>query len=98
MVGDSHINQSISSGTRFEKGFEFGGGFAAEAGDFGELFDGGEAHALDGAEFFEESGFAAFADVGEFVEDAFGDFAEAQSCVVGVGEAMGFITDTLEEF
>ena len=62
------------------------------------MFDRGEAHALDGAEFFEKSGFASFADVGEFVEDAFGDFAEAKCRVVSVGEAMGFVADALEEF
>ena len=82
----------------FQEGFQFCGGFATEAGDFGELFDGCEAHALDGAEFFEESGFASLADVGEFVEDAFGNLAEAQGGVVGVGEAMGFVADALEEF
>ena len=61
------------------------------------MFDGGEAHALDGAKFFQESGFAALADVGEFVEDAFGDFAEAKGGVVGVGETMGFVAHALEE-
>ena len=71
---------------------------ATESGDFGELFDGGEAHALNRAEFFEESRFAPVADVGEFVEDAFGNFAQAQCRVVGVGKAMGFVADALEEF
>ena len=96
--GKSDRAKANSGGTGFEESFEFGGGFAAEAGNFGELFDGCEAHALDGAEFFEEGGFASFADVGEFVQDAFGDFAEAKGGVVGVGEAMGFVADALEEF
>src|SRR5580765_2765779 len=82
----------------FEEGFEFGGGFATKAGDFSQLFYGGEAHPLDRAEFFEERGFASFANVGKFVENAFGNFAEAQRGVVGVGEAMRFVADALEEF
>ena len=62
------------------------------------MFEGGGAEALDAAEFFEEGGFAAFADAGEFVEDALGNFFEAEFGVVGVGEAMGFVADALEEF
>src|SRR5215213_4403734 len=85
-------------GAGFEEGFEFLGGFAAEAGDFGDLFEGGEAEALDAAEFFEEGGFAALADAGEFVEDAFGNAFEAELGVVGVGEAVGFVADALEKF
>src|SRR5271168_1933595 len=47
-------------GTGVEELFEFGGGFAAEAGDFGDLLDGGETEALDGTEFFQEGLLAAF--------------------------------------
>src|SRR5215213_90994 len=53
---------------------------------------------LDAAEFFEEGGFAALADAGEFVEDAFGNALEPKLGVVGVSEAMRFVADALEKF
>jgi hypothetical protein len=52
------------------------------------LFHGGETQAMDGAEFFEQRGFSLFADAGKLVEQAFGDFLEAQLRVVGIGETM----------
>src|ERR1041384_885099 len=92
------ISRSGDVGAGVEEGFEFLRGFAAEAGDFGDLFEGGEAEALDAAEFFEERSFAALADAWEFVENAFGNPLETQLSIVGVGEAMGFVAHALEEF
>ena len=95
---ECRLSSSRDVRARFKEGFQFLGRFAAEAGDFGNLFEGGEAEALDAAEFFQEGSFAALTDAGEFVEDAFGDALEAELRVVGVGEAMRFVADPLEEF
>ena len=51
-------------------------GFPAKARHFGDLFDTGDPDALDRAEFFQQRGLAAFADVRELVQHAFGDFSQ----------------------
>ena len=81
-----------------EEGFEFFGGFVAKARHGGDFLDAGEPEFLDGSEVFKDGGFAAFAHAGEFIEEAFRDFFQAEASIVGVGEAVGFVTDALEKF
>ena len=81
-----------------EEGFEFFGGFVAEARHGGDFLDAGEPEFLDGSEVFKDGGFAVFAHAGEFVEEAFRDFFQAEASVISVGEAVGFVADALEKF
>src|SRR5258706_3917325 len=85
------------SGARVQKSLQISRHFLAEARDGGELFDGGQAHPLDGAEFLQQGGFAASADSREFIEDAFGNSLQPKLGVVSVGEAMRFIAHALEQ-
>jgi hypothetical protein len=83
---------------RYQEGFQFGGGFAAEAGYFRDPFNGGQPNALDGAKFFEERHFAPIAEVGKLVEDAFGNLTKPQFGVVRIREAVRFVTHALKQF
>jgi hypothetical protein len=80
-----------------KEGVEFGGHLAAEAGNIGDFCGGGGAEFFDVAKVFEQHRAADGAEAGKIVEHAFADFARAQICVVGVGEAVGFVAQALEE-
>src|SRR5688572_10892914 len=82
----------------FEEGFQFGGDFAAEAGDLGELFQSGGAEALDRAEFFQQRRFSPFTDSRKFVENALGNFLQTQFRIVSVREAMRLVAHALQKF
>lgn len=80
------------------KGLEDGlGGGERNAGEGGELGGCGLANFGDGLEVLEESGFAAWGDAGAVVEEAFAHAALEEEGVVGIGEAVGFVADALEE-
>lgn len=81
-----------------EEGFEFFGGFATKSRHGGNFLDAGDLDFLDGSKVLEEGSFAHFAHAGKFVKKALGDFFQAETGVVGVGEAVGFVADALEEF
>lgn len=66
--------------------------------DFGDFLRCGFADAGDGAEFFQEQGFAAGGHAGAVVEGAFFHAAAVEEFVIAVGEAVGFVADALEEF
>src|SRR5208282_217951 len=92
-VGGGHSH----SGAGLEELLQFQRGFSAESRHGGNGFEGGQAEALDGAEFAQERRLALLADAGEFIQDALGEFLESKLGVVGVGEAVGFVAHTLEE-
>ena len=55
------------------------------------------AEFFDAAEVGEEGGAALFAEAGKIVEDALADLLRAEVGVIGVGEAVGFVADALEQ-
>src|SRR5438046_5294403 len=55
----------------------------------------GQAQALDRAKLLQERRLALLADAGEFVEDAFGDFLEAQLRIVSVSKPVRLVAHAL---
>src|SRR5919199_2815226 len=76
---------------------DFAGYSSGESGDGFELFEGGVQERFGGAEVVEYLLLAFGADAGEVVQDRGGHGPAAELGVVGVGEAVGLVTDALEE-
>src|SRR5215212_10500621 len=73
------------------------GDSSGESGDGFELFERGVQECFGGAEVVEYLLFPFGADAGEVVQDRGGHGPAAKFGVVGVGEAVGFVADALEE-
>src|ERR671912_823147 len=78
-------------------GVYFTGDSSGESRDGLELFEGGVQEGFWGAEVGQYLLLALGADTGEVVEDRGGHGPAAELGVVGVGEAVGLVTDALEE-
>jgi len=69
----------------------------SESVDLLDFLHGGFSQAGNAAEVLHERGSPGFPHAGELIEDRFPDLPAAQVGVEGIGEAMGFIPDALEE-
>src|SRR5438477_4741958 len=67
---------------RLQKRLQFRRRFAAEARHCGDLLQCRQAQALDGAELFQERGFALLADAGKLIENALGNLLQPQLGIV----------------
>ena len=80
-----------------EKRVQLGGQFATEAGDFGDGFAGCGAELLDVAKMSEQRRPADGTEPRKIIEHALADFTRTEIGVVGVGEAVGFVAQALEQ-
>jgi len=96
-TGGRLVRRRGTSAARLEKGLEFFGGRAAEAGQSGDLFDGRLAQAPNRSKPSKQELLALFPHAGELVEHAFPDSLQAELRVVSVGETVGFVPHALEQ-
>ena|GEM_PF-3780113 len=76
---------------------DLGGEFWAEACDLANFVHRCDAQPVDLTEVFQQRGAAHFAQAGQIIQHALPDFFRAELGVIGVGEAVRFVAQALEE-